>query len=176
MGSEKSDNLQTVFLEARQVPANRRANFLEARCGGDEQLRRKVEDLLVAEVGATKAVEHFEPSVRAGLDRFPAIKDYVIIEKLGGGGQADVYKAMYREHITRARSKSSRILPTNGASVIPPPSSTIFKTMRRVVKIQDIGHTAEGKLYLGTDFIGGRTLDEFLHDVLGGEEMKPACC
>ena len=37
-----------VFTEATKIPRQQRAAFLDKACGGDEELRRKVEALLQA--------------------------------------------------------------------------------------------------------------------------------
>src|SRR3954471_14304091 len=96
--AERWREVEAVFLEARdQVPGERSA-FLDRSCGSDEALRREVESLLAADVGATgflerpsRLVSHlpeFETTLRARLaDR------YVLERELGRGGMATVYLA-----------------------------------------------------------------------------------
>lgn len=105
--------------------------------------------------------------------RFPQINHYEIIAELGSGGQARVFKARYKGHITRA----VKVFREFGDEQSVRQTATILDNLhdeRRIVRIEDIGFTDDGKLYLGTEFISGRTLDAFLEDELRDPSVPPA--
>src|ERR1700730_12078116 len=86
---------------------------------------------------------------------------YIVIEKLGQGGEGDVYLAQdelkqirYAVKITRRKSKhsSSRALQT---AVLRPASQH-----PNIVRVADAGSTCDGRAYIVSEFIDGPTLRE----------------
>jgi len=102
--------------------------------------------------------------------RFPKIRDYELFAQLGGGGQAVVYKAKYRQDITRAvkvfRQFSGEERVGHTARILDN-----LQDEPRIVKIQDIGRTEDGKLFIATNFIDGKTLDAFLDEELRDQSL-----
>jgi eukaryotic-like serine/threonine-protein kinase len=56
--SDASDRDVMVFTEALQLPAGQRAAYLDLACGGDSELRRKVEVLLAGHAEVGDFLEH----------------------------------------------------------------------------------------------------------------------
>ena len=99
--SAKIDVQFAVFDEAVLLPEDRVASFLEARCGDDTELRRRVEDLLRAHRRSVEMTVHADGSSGHGLDDPERIAAYRIVSTLGEGGMGVVYLAEQDEPIRR---------------------------------------------------------------------------
>ena len=82
----------------KQPPAER-PDALDAVCGGDAALRREIDELLASRDAMGGFLEDpifggVEPPVAGGIpDELLRWTRYTVIERLGNGGMADVYKA-----------------------------------------------------------------------------------
>ncbi len=88
--------IEEIFDEALDVPAERRAAWLEARCGNDPSLREEVELLLAAhETGSPldqPAAAHLA-ALLPDTTRARRIGPYRVLRELGRGGMGVVYLA-----------------------------------------------------------------------------------
>jgi hypothetical protein len=93
------DRVMQVLAEAMELPVDRRAAFLDSTCHGEPDLRSEVEDLLECVEPAARAFdEAAEEIVRAEPER---IGPYAILEPIGEGGMAIVYRARQEYPVER---------------------------------------------------------------------------
>jgi len=94
---EEWARIKEVFEGARAATLADRQAFLTAACGGDEELRRNVEQLLAAHQLASSFME--TPAVLSGdslatiAPRGQQVAGYTLMAFIGAGGMGEVYKA-----------------------------------------------------------------------------------
>ena len=107
--NDSPDRDVAVFTEALQLPAGERAAYLARVCGGDGELRRKVEALLE---GHDRLGDFLEESpqttslqagskVSAGEKPGDRIGHYKLLQQIGEGGCGVVFMAEEEEPIRR---------------------------------------------------------------------------
>jgi Tol biopolymer transport system component len=162
--------VETLFAQARELPADRRPEFLN-QANPATEVRAEVEALLVrADTGAldlSGIVRGAASMLPPGPGRTPLVTagqslgPYRVLERIGSGAMGEVYAA---EDARLGRKVALKILPR--AFAADPDRISRFLTEARaasalnhpnIVTVFDLGNEA-GLYYIATEFIEGRTL------------------
>jgi eukaryotic-like serine/threonine-protein kinase len=173
MKPERWQQLDEMFHAALERGTEERASFLAEACGGDEAMRREVEELLAAHERAGSFIEKPALEVEAqslaggqvGSMAGQAIGHYRIVEMIGRGGMGEVYLA---QDMALGRRVALKLLPAlftgdaerlrrfeqeaRTASVLSHPN---------IVTIYEIGRSGAA-YFIAEEFIDGLTLGEHM--------------
>jgi hypothetical protein len=166
------DRELAVFSDARRLPAQERAAFLDKACAGDAALRQRVEELLQAsdEAGAfLQSPAAFPPS--GTVPAIPAEKPgdrigrYKLLQQIGEGGCGVVYMAEQEEPVHRRVALKVIKLGMDTKQVI-----ARFEAERQAValmdhpniaKVLDVGATDTGRPYFVMELVRGIKITDY---------------
>ncbi len=184
MTPERHARIKEIFLAACERPPERRAAFLDAACGDDDELRAQVEELLEhhGKDDRTVAVQPLETGAPADHvsdssgpipdiegDRFESgtvIADrYRIVALLGKGGMGEVYRA---DDLILDQAIALKFLPPDVARS-PLWLERFLNEVRiarkvthpNVCRVFDIGHAAENA-FISMEYVDGEDLHSLL--------------
>src|SRR5262245_24306471 len=175
MKSERWRQIEELCQAALDRTEEQRASFLDARCAGDEALRREVESLLRYQEPANNFIEapalEVAAKVVAGDQARPLISEqishYRTLSLLGTGGMGKVYLA---EDINLNRRVALKLLPsefTRNADRVRrfKQEARALSTLNHpnIVTIYEIGEV-EDTHYIATEFIDGQTLRQQMNN------------
>src|SRR5687767_216619 len=153
----------SVFAEAAELPAAGRAAFLDSTCSGEPELRREVEELLTCAEPAAAAFEAASQRiVQPDPDRIGA---YDIIEPIGEGGMAVVYRARQNHPVRRTVALKLVKLGMDTRQFV-----ARFEAERQalammdhpnVARVFDAGAIESGRPYFVMEFVSGRPINEY---------------
>ncbi|MGH8100787.1 MAG: protein kinase domain-containing protein [Chthoniobacterales bacterium] len=111
MMPERWKQVEAVFEQALELPAEQRPAFLQSNCDGDQELRREVQSLLDSHARAGSFID--QPSLFAANDESDErdavvasgqlIGSYRVVRELGRGGMGAVYLAERADEQYRMR-------------------------------------------------------------------------
>jgi hypothetical protein len=169
MSAERWTRVRQIFEAALELPNDARAAFLDARCGGDADLRREVESLLASHDQGDALVDR--PVFEAAADLIAGdeaaswegrqIGPYLVRREIGRGGMGIVYlaedvrlgrtvalKALAPE-FTRDRERRERLrLEARAAALLSHPG------IATVYALEEQGDD----LFIVSEYVAGRTL------------------
>ena len=171
--SDASDRDVVVFTEALQLPAGERAAYLDLACGGDGELRRKVEALLAGHDKVGDFLEHSphettvqgKPGSSVGEKPGDRVGRYKLLQQIGEGGCGVVFMAE-QEQPVRRRVALKIIKPgMDTKSVIArfeaEGQALALMDHPSIAKIFDAGATESGRPYFVMELVRGIKITEY---------------
>ena len=170
------DDELVVFSAARRLPAGGRAAYLDEACGGDADLRRRVEELLEASDETGGFLEVPAASVRGSAETAPPgrissekpgdrIGRYKLLQQIGEGGCGVVYMAEQEEPVRRRVALKVIKWGMDTKSVI-----ARFEAERQalalmdhpnIAKVFDAGATDAGRPYFVMELVRGIKITDY---------------
>jgi serine/threonine protein kinase/tetratricopeptide (TPR) repeat protein len=167
--SEREDQLQAIFTEARsKASPEERARFLAAACGGDAELRRQVDSLLLADAQAGDFLRQnvLAPNGSPASEQpGDIIGRYKLLQQIGEGGFGVVFMAEQQEPVRRLVALKIIKAGMDTREVI-----ARFEAERQalalmdhpnIAKVLDAGTTESGRPYFVMDLVKGVPITEF---------------
>src|SRR6516164_9062164 len=179
---EPSEREVAVFNVARRLPASERSTYLDEACSGDNLLRQRVDELLLAndEVGQflqeaapgaprraeASLAQNLLPTVASPVEKAgDRIGRYKLLQQIGEGGCGAVYMAEQEEPVRRRVALKVIKLGMDTKSVI-----ARFEAERQalalmdhpnIAKVHDAGATETGRPYFVMELVKGIKITEY---------------
>ncbi len=150
------DRMTNLLAEAVSLPASRRSAFLDSTCVGEPQLRRELEELLACSDRASVIFDAASQQiVQPDPDR---IGPYTILESIGEGGMAIVYKAQQEHPIHRIVAIKLIKLGMDTRQVIrrfdAEREALAMMDHPNIARVLDAGATDTGRPYFVMELVG----------------------
>lgn len=170
--------VENVFIEALELPEDRRADFLTAACGGDAELRAEVESLLRSE---GRGEEIFPGAVSRLVESLGEAEEgerlgpYRILSQIGEGGMGAVYLACRDDDQFRQRVAIKIVrIPGSVASGRFRHERQILATLEHpnIARLLDGGTSLRGVPYLVMEFVEGKQVTEYCSGLPVEEKIR----
>jgi serine/threonine protein kinase/Tfp pilus assembly protein PilF len=149
-----------IFAEAMELPGSRRAAFLDSTCAGEPNVRREVDKMLAC---ADRASAVFDAAAQQIIQPDPeAIGPYQLLEPIGEGGMAIVYKAQQHHPVKRIVALKLIKLGMDTRQFV-----ARFESERQalammdhpnVARVYDAGSTEGGRPYFVMEYVAGEPI------------------
>ncbi len=177
MTPERYREIESVFEQALDLPAEERTAFLEEACGADDSLRHEVEALLVADAAAAGFIER-PPRTEgaAALEKLAEMPDlgrrigpYRLLRRIGFGGMGVVFLACRDDDAYEQRVAIKVVYP----DLSRPDLLRRFRVERQILatlehpmiaRILDGGSTEDGQQYLVLEHVEGLPIDVYCQE------------
>jgi tetratricopeptide (TPR) repeat protein len=180
MDPDRWQRIWQICHEAVELEQGRQADFLQAACAGDADLRREVESLLVHQQQVERFIEApvLEMAARALADDESfrssegsrligrTVSQYRIVAKLASGGMGDVYRAV-RADGTYEKEVAVKVIRSGFDTDF---FLDRFRSERQILanldhpniaRLIDGGTTEDGLPYVVMEYIQGQPIDEY---------------
>jgi len=155
--------LTDLFSDAVGLPHAQRQAFLDSACIGEPELRREVLDLLRHDDGASAAFEVAEQQI---VEPEPdTIGPYELLEPVGEGGMAVVYKAQQHRPVRRIVAVKLIKLGMDTRQFVArfdaERQALAMMDHPNVARVFDAGSTDAGRPYFVMEFVPGQRIVEW---------------
>lgn len=177
MNQSRWNRMKEIFGAAEALPGTDRLAYLDVECADDEELRREVETLLSADAGP----EFLAPPERDEIDAVLGFDDrelsagarlgpYELVSLIASGGMGSVYLARRADDVFD-KQVAIKVMQR---SVAGPHLEDRFQRERQalarldhpnVTRLLDGGTTPDGRPYLVMEYVEGRPIDLYCHDM-----------
>jgi serine/threonine protein kinase/tetratricopeptide (TPR) repeat protein len=154
------DRVMDILAEAMELPGPRRDAFLDSTCVGEPGLRREVEELLAC---ADAASIVFDAAAQQIIQPDPEqIGPYQLLEPIGEGGMATVYKA--RQHHPVKRLVALKLIKLGMdtrqfvARFEAERQALAMMDHPNVARVYDAGSTENGRPYFVMEYVPGESI------------------
>ncbi len=169
-----------ILQEAFDLPADRRAPFLDRACAGDAALRREIEDLLSADekagpflgapIDLSAVASPDDEDLDPGSQITPAagmtIGPYRVLREIGRGGMGVVYEAEQqrpRRPVALKVILGGRHLDAEAVRMFRRETDSLARLKHpSIAAIYESGCTDEGQHFFAMELVQGRTLTDYL--------------
>jgi tetratricopeptide (TPR) repeat protein len=173
--SESSEREEQIFAEALALPAGERQRFIDESCRGDDDLRKRIEALILAHDSAGRFMAG-RPAEDLAVNESPsahAIADgsgkyigrYKLLQKLGEGGCGIVWMAEQAEPVRRRIALKVIKLGMDTKEVIArfdaERQALAMMDHPNIAKILDAGSTEEGRPFFVMELVRGVKITDF---------------
>ncbi|HVV96391.1 MAG TPA: protein kinase, partial [Rhodanobacteraceae bacterium] len=164
------ERIRELFSQAIDVPEERRAEWLEAQCEGDEELRATVEQLLRADAKAQDFLERAPASIAdaavaaAARSAPKSFGVYRVLRSIGEGGMGEVWLAERGDGEFEQRVAVKRLTyPTPGLLQRFRQERQILARLEHpgIARLIDGGLDANGIPYLAMEYVDGVPITEY---------------
>ncbi len=162
---------EDLFERVQGLGAEERSAFLAKACGGDERLRRRIDELLAA-ADSDDSILDFPATEYASPSNDPTaivsgttIDNYKLLERIGEGGMGTVYmaeqvrpiKRIVALKVIRAGLDSKQVVARFEAER----QSLALMDHPNIAKVLDAGATEKGEPYFVMELVKGVALTEY---------------
>jgi serine/threonine protein kinase/tetratricopeptide (TPR) repeat protein len=169
--SNHPQRVQAIFLAVAERPAGDRAALIERECGGDPQLRERVQALLMAHDQTGDFLDLPPPAIDASDFQFVSeqvgdtIGPYKLEEQIGEGGFGVVFLAL-QEKPVRRRVALKIIKPGMDTRQViarfeAERQALALMDHSNIAKVFDAGATATGRPYFAMELVRGAPITQY---------------
>src|SRR5437588_2439902 len=175
MDPQRWRQIKEVLHQAVDLAPRERSAYLDRSCNGDAEFRREVDELIAASnnagefleapaLAATAAVEDFAARLEGSLVD-AIVGRYRVIEEVGRGGMAVVYKALregdFRQEV--AIKVMKRGMDTDDLLERFRHERQILAQLNHnnIARLIDGGNTSDNRLYFVMEYVPGRPITDY---------------
>lgn len=186
MKPERWKRAKEILPEARALPLEARAAFLDEACGDDQGLRREIESFLATDPGALVFLER--PPIKLLGEGDTVIQEdsrvgaYRILQQLGSGGMGVVYLATrvgdeFKREVAIKVLQSARTSAEAEQRFLQEMGILAKLNHPNIAKLHEGGRTDDGRLYYLMEYVEGRPIDVYCRErtLSLGERLNLYC-